>query len=91
MRLLPQIFGVEAQVWIRMENLGEREPAFNEWVEPRPEHRVFLAPTPERTEPTLAHLPPKTLETGEVPGHGVVVRQEAEASGVEQSSKQIAG
>ena len=34
---------------------------------------MFLTPTPERTEPTLAHLPPKTVETGEVPGHGVVV------------------
>jgi hypothetical protein len=34
---------------------------------------VLLTPTPERTKPTLAHVPPKTVEAGEVPGHGVVV------------------
>jgi hypothetical protein len=73
MRLLPQIFGVEAQVRIRMKDLGDREPAFNAWSEPRPGQRVFLTPTPERTEPTLAHLLSKTVETGEVPGHSVAV------------------
>lgn len=73
MRLLPQIFGVKAQIGIRMKNLGVREPAFYEWVKLRPGDRVFLTPTPERAEPTLADLLPKTVETGEIPGHGVVV------------------
>jgi hypothetical protein len=35
MRLLPQIFGVEAQIRIGMKRLGYREPAFNEGAELR--------------------------------------------------------
>jgi len=73
MRLLPQIFGVEAQIRIRMKNLGVREPACYKWFKLRPGDRVFLTSAPERAEPTLAHFLPKTLETGEVPRHSVVV------------------
>jgi hypothetical protein len=54
-------------------NLGVREPGFYEWFKLRPGDRVFLTPTPERAAPTLADLLPKTVETDEIPGHGVVV------------------
>jgi hypothetical protein len=34
MRLLPRILGVEAQRRVGMKNLGNREPACDEWPEP---------------------------------------------------------
>jgi hypothetical protein len=49
MRLLPQILGVEAQIRIRMEKLGDGKPAFKEWPEPRPYHGVLLSAAPQRT------------------------------------------
>ena len=56
-----------------MTRFGKREPAFKNWFEPSPGHRMFLTPTTKGTKPTLAHLLPKTVKTGEIPGYCVVV------------------
>ena len=56
-----------------MKGFGKREPAFENGFEPDPGHRMLLTPTTEGTEPTLAHLLPKTVKTGEIPGHSMVV------------------
>ena len=56
-----------------MKRLGKREPAFEYGFEPGPGHRMVLIPTTEGTQPTLAHLLPKAVKTGEIPGDSVVV------------------
>ena len=56
-----------------MKRFGKREPAFKNGFEPDPGHRMFLTPTTEGTEPALAHLLPKTVQTGEISRHSVVV------------------
>ena len=61
MRLLPQMFGVEAQVGIGMKDLGKREPAFDQSRELRPRHPTFLATTPKRSQPALADFKPKAF------------------------------
>jgi hypothetical protein len=43
MRLLPQIFGVEAEVGIWMKNFGRREPLLNETSKALPRDPAFLA------------------------------------------------
>jgi len=73
MRLLPQIFSVEAQSRIGMKRCGKREPAFKNWFEPSLGHRTFLTPTTEGAQPTLAPLLPKTVKAGEISWDGVVV------------------
>jgi hypothetical protein len=56
-----------------MKRFGKREPAFKIGFEPCPGHRMFLTPTTEGTQPTLAHLLPKTVKTGEISRDSVVV------------------
>ena len=46
MRLLPQILGVEAQVGIRMKDLGNREPAVDQGCDLLPRHPALLAAAP---------------------------------------------
>ena len=43
MRFLPQILGVEAQVGVRMEDLGPGKPLFSETSHVLPRHPAFLA------------------------------------------------
>jgi hypothetical protein len=44
-----------------MKRFGKREPAFENWLESSPGHRMLLTPTTEGTKPTLAHFLPKTV------------------------------
>ena len=73
MRLLPQMFGVEAQIWIRMKDFGNRKPACDYRLEPVPRHRMLLTTTTESPQPTASYFQPKTSQTGDIPRHRVIV------------------
>jgi hypothetical protein len=73
MRLLPQMFSVEAQIRIRMKDFGNRKPVSGYRLEPVPGHRMLLTTTTESPQPTPSHFQPKTFQTGDIPGHRVIV------------------
>ena len=73
MRLLPQMSGVETQVWIRMKDLGNGKPVVGRRLEAVPRHRMLLTTTTESPQPTPRHFQPKTFQTGDVPRHRVIV------------------
>ena len=73
MRLLPRMFGVEAQVGIGMKDGRPGKPAVRKSDKARPSEPVFLTATPKRTHPTTDHLLPKTAQTGQIPGNRMIV------------------
>ena len=73
MRLLPQMSGVETQVWIRMKDFGNGKPVVGRRLEAVPRHRVFLTTTTECPHPTPRHFEPKTSQTGDITGYRMIV------------------
>src|SRR5437762_2126861 len=65
---------VEAHVWMRMQNLGAREPATDQTKKPSPGHRPALAPSPKRAEPQPKHLTAEGVQPIHVARHRVVVK-----------------
>jgi hypothetical protein len=66
MRLLPQMFGVEAQIRIRMKDFGDRKPVIDDRLEPVPRHRVLLTTTTESPQPTPRDFQPRTFQTSNI-------------------------
>jgi len=56
-----------------MKNLGFGEPLSRKSVHERPRHPAPLTATSNHPQPAFANLKPKTPETGEIAGDGVIV------------------
>src|SRR4051794_22047944 len=67
------MYGVEAHIRMRMQDLGTWNPSTDQRPEPLPSHPVSLAPSPERTVPAPDHLGPKAVETIHIAGYCVIV------------------
>src|SRR5260370_40796929 len=64
---------VEAQIGMRMKNLGFGEPLSRKSLHERPRHPAPLTATSNHPQPAFANLERKTPETGEIAGYGVTV------------------
>ena len=73
MRLLPQMSSVKAQVRIRMKDFGNGKPVVDRRLEAVPRHRMLLTTTTECPQPAPRHFEPKTSQTGDIPGHSMIV------------------
>ena len=73
MRFLPQIFGVEAHVGIRMKDFGSGKPLLGETGHVLPRDPAFLAAPLEYSQPAFDHFASKALEANGVSGNGVIV------------------
>src|SRR5580704_14962602 len=67
------MLSVEAQIGIRMKNLGFGEPLSRKSVQELPRHPAPLTATANHPQPAFANFEPKTPETGEIAGYGVIV------------------
>ena len=67
------MLSVEAQIGIRMKNLGFGEPLSRKSVQELPRHPAPLTATSNHPQPAFANFEPKTPETGEIAGYGVIV------------------
>src|SRR5260370_24096387 len=67
-----RILSVEAQIGMRMKNLGFGRPLSRKAVHELPRHPAPLSATSNHPQPALANLEPKTPETGEIAGYGVI-------------------
>jgi hypothetical protein len=67
------MLSVEAQIGMRMKNLGFGEPLSRKSVHERPRHPAPLTATSNHPQPAFANLEPKIPETGEIAGYGVIV------------------
>ena len=73
MRLLPQMFGVKAQVGIAMEDCWQRKPLLNQSSHALPVHPALLAAMEQHPPPAFAYFEPKALETDEIARNGMIV------------------
>jgi len=56
-----------------MKNFGRRKPLLNETSKALPRDPAFLATAMEHTQPTFAHLKPKTPQTDDIAGNCMIV------------------
>jgi len=56
-----------------VKEFGYREPLLDKTSKARPCHPALLATTIKYSQPAFAHLQPKALEMGEIPGDSMVV------------------
>jgi len=73
MPFLPQTFGVEAHVGIRMKDSRPGKPLFSETSQVFPRSPAYLAASLEYSQPAFAHFASKALEASGVARDRVVV------------------
>src|SRR5262245_38983186 len=72
-RLLSWMYGVEANIRMRMQNPGSGDPSYEERPKSCPRHAAPLTPKTERSIPAPDDLVAKGFQTIQVAGNCVIV------------------